>query len=201
MMGAIMSLPLPRRAWLPIVASVGGTLATMVILTLILAGADARYALSSEAEHAIGHTVLALPLLALIGASLWLWPAPRPRPEAVRARRIIISGLGIVCAGQVLEASGALAFDGDTRVRPTLAILHDLGVVGGPLGLLVVGCGIALAMRSPTAGLGALDLAIGGLSVVGVASIFVGLTPVVGVLAVLGALALVIIRHRARRRA
>lgn len=196
-----MSLPIPRPAWLPIVASIGGTLVAMVILTLTLASADARYALSSEAEHAIGHAVLALPLLALIGASLWLWPTPRPLPGAIRGRRVIIGGLTIVCAGQMLEASGAFAFNGNERVQPTLAILHDLGVVGGPLGLLIIGCGIAMAVRPPTAGLGALDLVIGALAVVGVASIFVGLTPVVGVLAIFSALALVIVRKRAQPRA
>jgi hypothetical protein len=200
MIGDTMSLPATHPAWLPIAVSVGGTVATMVALTLALDVASTQYTLSSEAEHASGHAVLAMPLLSLIGFALWRWPAPRPRPGAVRARGVIVGGLGIVCAGQLLEAIGAWAFDGDARVRPTLAILHDLGIVVGPLGLLVVGCGITLAMRSPTA-LGASDLAIGGLALVGVISVFVGLTPVVGVLAILSSIALLVARRRAGGRA
>jgi hypothetical protein len=190
-----------HASWWPMALSVGGALAAMVGFMLALARVADRYVLSSDAEHAIGHAVLAVPLLALLGASLWFWPAPRPFPSAERARRVIVGGLGIVCTGQVLEATGALAYDGDERVWPALAILHDLGVVGGPLGLLVVGCGIALAMRAPSSAPRALDLVTGGLALVGVASIFVGLTPVVGLLAMLGSLALVLARWRARRRA
>jgi len=177
----------PQPTWRTVTLTTLGAVVAMAALTIAVERADARYAWSGEVEHATGHLALAGPLLALTVAAVRLWPAPRPTQRARTARRLLVAGLAIVSVGQVLEVLGAFGYDGDERARPVLATAHDVGLVGGPFGMLLVVGGIALALQRSRAALGAADLALLAVGVVGIAAVFIGIPPVVGVLIIIGA--------------
>ena len=79
------------------------------------------------------------------------WRHP-PNGLARRLRWALLAGLSVTLLGQLLEAIGAFGYPDD---RPTNALekLHDLGIVIGPVGLvllifaLVAAGALALATR------------------------------------------------------
>ncbi len=172
----------------------------MVVLSVAVASAAATYGWSSEIEHTAGHTALAVPLLVLVVAAVRLWPAPRPTLSARRARLLIVAGLAVVSLGQLCEALGAFGYADDERTHPLLATLHDIGVLVGPVGLLVVTVGVALTLHRSSRGVGVADVAIVGLGVVGIAGLFFGIPVPLAVVLVVGAVAITIVRTKRSRR-
>jgi len=77
-------------------------------------------------------------LIVLGGVLFWSrsWTKP-PDDLAHRLRWALLGGLSLTLIGQTLEAVGAF---GDTENGPRNALdsLHDLGVIVGPLGILLL---------------------------------------------------------------
>lgn len=102
-----------------------------VVAVLVAVGSR----IQDEAGHAASHLVVGLPaLLLLFSSSRWREPAPG-RSGSV-ARKLVVIGLGVLGGGQLLEAIGAVGFEGYARQYGWLATLHDISMVLGPLGLL-----------------------------------------------------------------
>ncbi|HVM34629.1 MAG TPA: hypothetical protein VM784_04735 [Actinomycetota bacterium] len=89
--------------------------------------------------HAASHLAVGLPLLLLLVARL-RWPAP----ASPLGRRLLVGGMSIFAAGQILEAIGAFGYDGYDRVNP-LASLHDVGLAA-TVAIPVLLCGLALLL-------------------------------------------------------
>ena len=76
--------------------------------------------------------------IVLVGILFWSRNWTKPLDEfARRLRWALLGGLAITLIGQTLEAIGAL---GDTENGPRDAFdgLHDLGIIIGPLGILLL---------------------------------------------------------------
>ncbi len=79
------------------------------------------------------------------GIVLWSRRWRQPPDELARTLRwVLLAGIAVTLIGQLLEAIGAFGY---TEDRPTNALenLHDLGVVVGPLGLVLLIFGLVAA--------------------------------------------------------
>ena len=76
--------------------------------------------------------------IVLGGIVLWSrrWRQP-PDELARRLRWALLAGVAVTLIGQLLEALGAFGYP-DARPTNALENLHDLGVVVGPLGLVLL---------------------------------------------------------------
>ncbi len=93
--------------------------------------------IQDEAGHAASHLVVGLPALLLLFSSP-RWRQPAPGRGGSVARKLAVTGLGLLAGGQLLEAIGAFGFEGYVRQYQWLATLHDISMVLGPPGLLLL---------------------------------------------------------------
>jgi hypothetical protein len=93
--------------------------------------------IQDEVGHAASHLVVGLPALLLLFSSP-RWRQPAPGRSGSVARKLAVIGLGLLAGGQLLEAIGAFGFEGYARQYDWLATLHDISMVLGPPGLLLL---------------------------------------------------------------
>jgi hypothetical protein len=131
-------------------------IAAAVVFAVLLLVLWLALPLSGNNDHAVGHFVLGVPILLLMVLAVRTWPAPNGR-AAVIARNVLLAGLGLWGGGLMIEGIGAYGYDGNDRTSG-LAVLHDLGVVIGPFGLVltmagaITSVGVDLAARRGAAG-------------------------------------------------
>ena len=191
-----------QPGWRTVALTTLGAIMAMVALSVTVERASTRYTWTDQIEHATGHAALGIPLLLLIVAAIWSWPTPRPTLAARRARMLILIGLAVITAGQFFESVGAFGYSGDTRTRPALATAHDVGIIAGPFGMLIVVGGVALMLHRPSTSLGIADAAVTGLGMIGIAGLFIGLPTPAALLLIIGVIAISLARklHSSRSR-
>ena len=137
----------------PIVGGVAGA----VILAAVLVALWLALPLSGRSEHAVSHLALGVPVALLVVLAVKTWPAPVSGLPASLARKLLLVGLAFLGGGQLIEAIGAFGYD-DYDVRNGLAVFHEMGVLIGPLGIVltmagaIASFGVALAARRGAAG-------------------------------------------------
>ena len=171
----------------------------MIVSSIAVEQACARFNWSDEVGHATGHAALAIPTVALIAAAVRAWPPPRPTLSARRARSLIVLGMTLIAIGQGLESLGAFAYSGDDRVRPTLALAHDAGIIAGPLGMLIIAVGVAVVLHRPSTTVGIADAAVIVVGMIGIAGLFIGIPAPLALLLVLGTASIMVFRIRRGR--
>jgi hypothetical protein len=195
MMEGSMLMATSQPGWRTVALTTLAAIVAMVVFSITAERTATQYSWSDEVEHATGHAALGIPLLLLIVAALWRWPPPRPTRASRRARMLIIIGLAAVTAGQILESAGALGYSGNSRTQPALAFAHDIGIIAGPLGLLIVAGGLALVLHRPSASLGITDVAVIGVAMIGIAGLFIGFPAPAALLLMAGAIAIGLTRR------
>ncbi|HVF19193.1 MAG TPA: hypothetical protein VNA14_03010 [Mycobacteriales bacterium] len=101
---------------------------------LVVAAVSALLQLSDDASHSSLHLNVAVPGAVLLGHALATWSSPGHARAAVISRRVLLIGIAVVTVGQFIEAVGAFGrWD-----RPALNRAHDVGVLIGPIGVIVV---------------------------------------------------------------
>lgn len=76
---------------------------------------------------------------------LIMWPPAKAGLVSRGARYVLLVGIGVFLAGQILEAAGAFGYSGYRRISD-LVRLHDVGVILGPAGLLLAIAGLGLTV-------------------------------------------------------
>ncbi len=104
-----------------------------------------RLRLSDTVSHAASHGVGILAGGLFLAIVLTMWPRARADAVSRGARYILLVGIGVFLAGQILEAAGAFGYSGYRRIGG-LARLHDVGVILGPAGLLLALAGFGLTV-------------------------------------------------------
>jgi hypothetical protein len=92
------------------------------------------------AGHLISHVAGGLPIVLLLAAALRWWPPPRAVRPGRPARWTVLGGLGMLAAGQVVEAVSA------PLEYPNSGTLHTTGGLVTGLGLLILVLGASLAL-------------------------------------------------------
>ncbi len=116
----------------PIAVTVAGAL----VFAVVVAQVGLALTMPDEWQHVLSHTGPGIAALFLVAASRRMWPPPAAsRPSRV-SRTVLVIGLALFGVGQIVEAVGAFGYSGNTRVS-NLALVHDVGVVLSPVGLLV----------------------------------------------------------------
>jgi hypothetical protein len=125
-----------RLAWI-----VAGVLAAMAPAAGVVA---ATVAVGEAIGHATGHLVTGLACLAIYVGLAALW---HPQPGSGRAsfRGMALLVLAIGAFGSFVESLGGAGYDAANLERriPTLASLHDVGILLAPVALLAVPIGLA----------------------------------------------------------
>lgn len=113
---------------------------------------------TGSSAHAVGHSALGVPVLLLLVVAIKTWPVPAGGRRAWIARSLLLAGLSVFGGGLLIEAIGAFGYnDADQQVNG-LAVLHDIGVFLGPLGIVlsiagaITSVGVAVAARRGAAG-------------------------------------------------
>lgn len=99
-----------------------------------------RLGLSDTPAHAASHVVGIVAAGLFVTLIFVVWPEPTADVVSRGARYVLLVGVAIFLAGQVLEAAGAFGYEGYRRVG-SLARLHDAGALLGPAGLLLAMAG------------------------------------------------------------
>lgn len=107
--------------------------AVPLIALLVLVGAR----MDDEAGHAASHLAVGLPALLLLFSSPG-WRKPPPGWVGTVGRRLVLIAFAVFGTAQVLEALGAVGFEGYARQYEWLARLHDLSMMAGPPALLLL---------------------------------------------------------------
>jgi hypothetical protein len=111
---------------------IGGLLLSVVVMGRIIA-----MSLSGNESHFLLHLVVAIPVLVLVWLLAKASPPARRSRAAKLARSLLLTGLSLFGGGALIEAIGALGYsDSDVRTND-LALLHSLGVVVTPLGIVL----------------------------------------------------------------
>jgi hypothetical protein len=118
---------------------------TAIVVGVLLLMALGATGLDDPAAHLLSHLAFGLPALALLVVALKTWPPPFDDRYGRPARRTLLVGLAVTTLGQIVEGTGAFGFDGNKRIN-ALATAHDVGIVIGTLGLLVLMLGIGLSV-------------------------------------------------------
>lgn len=162
----------------PIVLSVAVGVAAGAVVALLAA----RFATHDPWSHSVGHLILWLPAAILLYAALRLWPPAPAVRVAELARKTLIVGLIVLAAGGVSESIGAFGYTGNER--NALALVHDVGVLLSPLGILGtmlgVGLSIAVALGSRFGFLESRWMGMAVLVIVGGAAVFIVVGLIVG---------------------
>ena len=115
-----------------------GALALLVMLMAV--GSYLEPDRPGWAGHLMSHVAGGLPILLLLAAALRWWPPPRAVRPGRPARWTVLGGLGILAAGQVVEAVSAPV------EYPRSGTLHTTGGLLTGVGLLVLVLGASLAL-------------------------------------------------------
>lgn len=136
----------------PLKHPIATTAVGAAVFALVVAQAGLVAPIGNEGQHSVSHLGPGIAAFLLVLASRVVWPPPADDAASRRARTAVVIGLGVFAVGQIVEAIGAFGYRGNARVS-SLAALHDVGVVLGPMGLLVtlggivVSAGVAVARR------------------------------------------------------
>ncbi|MGI8707603.1 MAG: hypothetical protein ACR2LG_05325 [Actinomycetota bacterium] len=123
---------------------IASSVAAAVLLAAALAGVISLVRPAGEAEHAAGHLAIGIPLILVAVAAVTLWAPPTAGLGRV-GRIVLVAGLSVFALGQILESVGAFGYDGYARTNPSLALLHDIGLVG-MIGMPVLTIGVILSL-------------------------------------------------------
>jgi hypothetical protein len=186
-----------------VLTTIGATVLAVALEALVVFSSE-RFGWSDEVEHAVSHALFGSVMALLLVAALQVWPPPRATSLARAGRVLLAAGLAVFTLGQFVEGSGAFGYDGDTRVRPTVALLHDIGLVVGMVGLLVVAAGIVVALLATAAqragSLGIGEALAGGVVLAAIVGMFTGvLSPVAAITGIIGVVVVVLGRRLVRR--
>lgn len=130
-----------RASWLRITTWVLITLAAATaVAAVVVAVGDAR-------GHAVGHLVTGLACLGLFIALASMWH-PDPHSGLGTFRTLALAFLALGAAGSFVESLGAAGYDAANAERriPSLASLHDIGVVFGPIAFVAVPVGVVTCL-------------------------------------------------------
>lgn len=124
--------------------------ASSVVVCVVLAAALITVAflmpLRGNADHAVGHLSLAVPVLLLLAWALLWWPPAGPEFAARLARGTLLAGFAIVGLGLVTEAVGAFGYAADQVSEASdLSVLHDIGVALWPVGFVALMAGVIMS--------------------------------------------------------
>jgi hypothetical protein len=103
--------------------------------------------MSGNADHAGFHVALGVPLLVLLGLALTTWPSPGAHRAPRIVRIVLLVGIAVFAAGQLLEALGAFGYEDDgLGTANDLVLFHDLGVALGPAGFVLMLAGVIMSI-------------------------------------------------------
>jgi hypothetical protein len=125
-----------RAIWI-----VAGVLGAMALAAGIVA---ATVAVGEAVGHAVSHLVTGLACLAIYVGLAALWhPQPGSGKASFRGMALLVLAIGGF--GSFVESLGGAGYDAANLERriPTLASLHDVGVLLAPVALLAVPIGLA----------------------------------------------------------
>jgi hypothetical protein len=124
-----------------------------VLLALVLGAVALALPLTGNDDHAAGHLAFGIPVVLLLVLAVKTWPVPSAGRAALVARNLLLAGLALFVGSLLIEAVGAYGVDDrDTRING-LAVVHDVAVFIGPLGIaltiagVITSIGVALAAR------------------------------------------------------
>jgi hypothetical protein len=135
-----------RLVWI-----VGAVLAGCAVIAGIVA---ATVAVGQAIGHATAHLVTGLACLAIYVGLAALWhPQPGSGRASFRGMALLILAIGAF--GLFIESLGGAGYDAANLERriPTLASLHDVGILFAPVALLAVPIGLAILVVLGTVGL------------------------------------------------
>ena len=131
---------------------VAGVLGAMALAAGIVA---ATVAVGEAVDHAVSHLVTGLACLAIYVALAALWhPQAGSGKASFRGMALLVLAIGGF--GSFVESLGGAGYDAANLERriPTLASLHDVGVLLAPVALLAVPIGLATIVVIGAASLG-----------------------------------------------
>ncbi len=132
---------------------VAAVLAGFAVVVAIVA---ATVAVGEATGHAISHLATGLACLAIYAGLAALWHPPAGSGKAsFEGMELLV--LAIAAFGSLVESLGGAGYDAANLERrlPTLASLHDVGVLFAPVALLAVPIGLATIVVIGAVGLGA----------------------------------------------
>jgi hypothetical protein len=117
-------------------------LATLAGLAVVAAIVAATVAIGEATGHAVGHLVVGLACLVLFAGVAGAWH-PRPGSGKASIRGIVLLVLGVGAFGSFIESLGGAGYDAANLERriASLASLHGIGVLLGPVALLAIPLG------------------------------------------------------------
>jgi hypothetical protein len=130
---------------------VAGVLVAMALVAGIVA---ATVAVGEAVGHATGHLVTGLACLGIYAGIATLWhPPPGTGKASFRGMALLVLAIGAF--GSFVESLGGAGYDAANVERrlPTLASLHDVGVILAPVGLLAIPIGLITLVVIGAAGL------------------------------------------------
>jgi hypothetical protein len=114
----------------------------------------ATVAVGEAIGHATSHLVTGLACLAIyVGLAAGWHPQPGSGKASFRGMSLLVLGIGAF--GSFIESLGGAGYDAANLERriPTLASLHDVGILFAPVALLAVPIGLAILVVLGTVGL------------------------------------------------